>query len=73
MIRECIKCKHIFGCQGFDGKKWKCNSCGEYAFCATRMMLDPPVEDITGGICDWCFENLVAPRHNKLLPAGNHT
>ena len=22
MIRECIQCKHIFGCQGFDGKKW---------------------------------------------------
>ncbi len=69
MIRECIQCKHIFGCHGYDGKKWKCNSCHEHDSCSIRAMLDPPIEDITGGICDWCFENLVILRNNNLLPA----
>lgn len=63
MIRLCIHCKHIFGCHGFDGTKWKCNSCRHFDSCAIRMLLDPPVEDITGGICDWCFDNLVDARH----------
>ena len=70
MIRECIHCKHIFGCQRLDGKKWKCNDCGEYGSCTTRIMLDPPVEDITGGICDWCFNHLVIPGRSKLPPHG---
>jgi hypothetical protein len=26
-------------------------------------MADPPVKDITGGICDWCFENIRSAKH----------
>jgi len=66
MIRVCIHCKHIFGCQGLDSEKGKCSNCGLYNACTTRTMHDPPIEEITGGICDWCFENLVIPRQKKL-------
>jgi len=25
-------------------------------------MVNPPVQDITGGIYDWCYENMVAEK-----------
>jgi len=67
MIRWCINWKQIFGCQGFDGKKWTCDSCDYYGTCATRLIVDPPVQEITGGICDWCFDNLKIAKHTRYL------
>ena len=69
MTRVCINCKSVFGCHGYDGTKQNCNTCGEYGSCDTRTMPDPRNEEVTGGICDGCFEHLVIPRRIK-LPGG---
>jgi len=39
-------------------------------------MVDPPAHDITGGICDWCFENIKIAKHarykkNRPLTSGH--
>lgn len=78
MIRWCIQCKEIFGCQGFDGKKWTCDGCDYRGSCDTKDMADPPAQDTTGGICNWCFEKIKIAKHalrmkNRLLTAGHGT
>ncbi len=66
MIRQCIGCGQIFGCYGADGAKCECCQCQCFYSCSTRTLSKLPIDDITGGICDWCWENIIiAKRKNR--------
>lgn len=68
MIRLCIHCRHVFGCQENDGEKNRCSTCNGYDDCKTRTAHGHRAEDVTGGICDGCFENLIVPKYKQNKP-----
>ena len=67
MIRQCIvsTCRRVFGCLGYDGKKWECTTCSEQEYCFTYLLQDPPLSDVTGGLCPPCFEEIMKNRKKR--------
>lgn len=53
MKRYCIVCEKMFGCTE-GGKKHECSNC-EFRF-NCRIQDDPAHSQITGGICQSCWE-----------------
>ncbi len=65
MIRVCVYCNEVFGCVGYDGKKWTCRQCKYSDTCGVRFVPNLPARETTGGICDWCFEHAVNARYHE--------
>ena len=66
--RVCIMkdCKKIFGCI-YHGIKFECTTCGDYGKCLVKVR---DKKEVTGGICEDCFAEIMAERRRKQLTGG---
>ena len=66
--RVCImkNCHRVFGCV-YHGIKFDCKTCGDYGKCLVKVK---DKKEVTGGICDDCFAELMVERRRKHLTGG---